>query len=84
MGMEEARKPEPFTLDQRLLGNRAPLTFGVHSDIYSEQYSTALATTAEERRKALREMLDDALARPDVRVVSGKELLDWLRDPAPL
>jgi hypothetical protein len=28
-------------------------------------------------------MLDYALAQPDVRVVSGKELLDWLRDPAP-
>jgi peptidoglycan/xylan/chitin deacetylase (PgdA/CDA1 family) len=73
-----------YTLDQRLLGNRAPLTFGVHSDIYSEQYPAELPTTAEERRQALREILDYALARPEVRVVSGKQLLDWLRDPAPL
>jgi peptidoglycan/xylan/chitin deacetylase (PgdA/CDA1 family) len=84
MSAEEAIATFQYTLDQRLLGNRAPLTFGVHSDIYSEQYSAALATTAEERRRALREMLDYALAQPDIRVVSGKELLDWLRDPAPL
>lgn len=73
-----------YTLDQRLEGNRAPLTLGVHSDIYSEQYPTPLPTTAEERRQALREILDYALSRPEARVVSAKELLDWLRKPAPL
>lgn len=73
-----------YSLDQRLAGNRAPLTFGAHSDIYSDQYETALPTTAEERRRALREILDIALARPEVRVISARQLLDWLRNPAPL
>jgi peptidoglycan/xylan/chitin deacetylase (PgdA/CDA1 family) len=73
-----------YTLDQRLAGNRAPLTFGAHSDIYSDQYATALPTSAEERRRALREILEIALARPEVRVVSAKQLLEWLRHPAPL
>jgi peptidoglycan/xylan/chitin deacetylase (PgdA/CDA1 family) len=73
-----------YSLDQRLAGNRAPLTFGLHSDIYSDQYTTALPAGAEERRRALREILDVALARPEVRVVSAKQLLDWLRQPEPL
>jgi peptidoglycan/xylan/chitin deacetylase (PgdA/CDA1 family) len=73
-----------YSLDQRLAGNRAPLTFGAHSDIYSDQYEGTLPTSAEERRRALREVLEIALARPEVRVISARQLLDWLRDPAPL
>ncbi|HEX5758585.1 MAG TPA: hypothetical protein VF121_05285 [Thermoanaerobaculia bacterium] len=73
-----------YSLDRRLAGNRAPLTFGAHSDIYSEEYRGAAATTAEERRRALAEILDYALRRPEVRVVTAKQLLAWLRDPAPL
>lgn len=73
-----------YTLDQRLAGNRAPLTFGTHSDIYSEQYEGITGSTAEERRAALTQILEDALARPEVRVVTGRQLLDWLRVPAPL
>jgi hypothetical protein len=73
-----------YSLDQRLAGNRAPFTFGAHSDIYADQYEGALPTTAEERRRALREILEIALARPEVRVVSARQLLEWLRHPAPL
>jgi peptidoglycan/xylan/chitin deacetylase (PgdA/CDA1 family) len=73
-----------YSLDQRLAGNRAPLTFGAHSDIYSEQYPSALPTTAEERRRALREILDFALARPEVRVISARDLVEWLRHPSSL
>jgi peptidoglycan/xylan/chitin deacetylase (PgdA/CDA1 family) len=73
-----------YTLDQRLAGNRAPLLFGTHSDIYSEQYETLPTSTAEERRRALAEVLGYVLARPEARVVSARQLLDWLRSPAPL
>lgn len=73
-----------YSLDRRLAGNRAPLTFGTHSDIYSEQYPAAVGSSAEQRRKALAEILDWALGHVEVRVVSAKQLLDWLRDPAPL
>ncbi|HET7292250.1 MAG TPA: polysaccharide deacetylase family protein [Vicinamibacteria bacterium] len=72
------------TLDLRLAGNRAPLTFGAHSDIYADQYGGAPATTVAERREALREILDYALSVPDARVVTAKQLLDWVRRPAPL
>jgi hypothetical protein len=73
-----------YTLDRRLAGNRAPLTLGTHSDLYSEQYGDDLPTTAEERRRALAAILDDALARPDARVVTTRQLVDWLRAPAAL
>jgi hypothetical protein len=73
-----------YALDQRLASNRAPLTFGAHSDIYSEQYDTALPTSAEERREGLREIVAYALSRPELRVVTAKQLLDWLRDPSPM
>lgn len=73
-----------YSLDLRLAGNRAPLTFGNHSDIYSEQYASAAGSTAEDRRQALAEILDYALSRPEVRVVTAKQILDWLRNPVPL
>lgn len=73
-----------YTLDQRLAGNRAPLTIGTHSDIYSEQYETLPNSTAPARRAALATVLEDALRHPEVRVVSARQLLAWLRAPAPL
>lgn len=73
-----------YTIDQRFAGNRAPMLFGTHSDIYSEQYEALPNSTAEDRRRALAEVLDYVLARPETRVVSARQLLAWLRAPAPL
>jgi hypothetical protein len=73
-----------YTLDQRLAGNRAPLTFGTHSDIYSEQYEGITGSTAEERRRALTAIVEESLARPEVRLVTGAQLVAWLRSPSPL
>ena len=73
-----------YSLDRRLAGNRAPLTFGTHSDIYSEQYPGITRSTAEERRRALAEILAWSLGHAEVRVVTARQLLDWLRNPAPL
>lgn len=73
-----------YTLDQRLAGNRAPLTFGAHTDIYSSKYTAAPNATAEERQKAVEEFIDYALSKPQVRVASNKQILDWVRNPVPL
>jgi hypothetical protein len=74
-----------YSLDRRLAGNRAPLTFGTHTDIYSEQYTPPITgSTAEERRRALAEILGWTLGHAEVRVVTARQLLDWLRNPAPL
>jgi hypothetical protein len=74
-----------YTLDQRLAGNRCPLPIGLHSALYAEDAdTTGLGATAAERRRAVTDLVDDLLSRPEVRVVSAAELLDWLRNPVPL
>ncbi|NIM91436.1 MAG: hypothetical protein GTO17_10870 [Candidatus Aminicenantes bacterium] len=73
-----------YTLDLRLKGNRCPMAFGTHSDIYSSKFQDLPNTTFEERQEALIEFIDYALSKPWVRIVSAKELLDWLRNPSPL
>ena len=73
-----------YTLDLRLEGNRAPMTFGAHSDVFSSKYTAAPNATVDERQQAIEEFIDYALSKPEVRVVSGKQLLDWVRNPVPL
>jgi Polysaccharide deacetylase len=74
-----------YTLDLRLQGNRCPLNVGVHSAIYADKSpEQPPGATVQERRDALREFLDYSLSKPEVRVVSAKELLTWLKTPQPL
>jgi hypothetical protein len=74
-----------YSLDLRLAGNRAPFTFGTHSDLYSDDYpEETLNATAAQRQEALAEILDYALSKPEVRVVSARQLLDWVRAPVSL
>jgi hypothetical protein len=72
------------TLDLRLAGNRAPFLLGAHTDYYSSDYTDAPNTTAEERRTAMEEVVAYALDKPDVRLVSLGQVLDWVRNPVPL
>ena len=72
------------TLDRRLQGNRCPLVFGLHSDIYSTGYEDLPRSRVGERQAALEELVDDALARPETRMVAARDLLSWLEDPRPL
>jgi peptidoglycan/xylan/chitin deacetylase (PgdA/CDA1 family) len=62
-----------YTLDQRLKGNRAPFLVGGHTDQYM--------AGKEERRQAIEDFLTYALTIPEVRVVSVKKVLDWVRSP---
>lgn len=74
-----------YTFDLRLKGNRCPLTVGLHSAIYADRSpENPPGATIQERRDALREFLDYTLSRPEVRVVSAKDLLAWLQAPVPL
>lgn len=65
-----------YTLDQRLAGNRAPFLLGGHTDEYDDANA--------HRREAMEVFLDYALEKPEVRVVSVKQTLDWIREPTPL
>ena len=72
-----------YTLDTRLRGNRAPMLFGMHSAIYTSQEATVNASVAE-RKAAVVEFLNYALTHPEVRIVTTKAVLDWIRNPVPL
>ena len=65
------------TLDQRLLGNRAPFLLGMHSDIYD-------GSDGIPRRAAIEEFVEYAASKREVRIVSAKTVLDWMRAPTAL
>lgn len=74
------------SLDLRLEGNRAPLTFLAHSGNYDDLFDSWVptTTTAAERRQVLEDFLAYALSKQEVRVVSHSELLDWMEAPTEL
>ncbi len=77
-----------MSLDQRLSGNRSPLNLGLHSDIYSqwdEDSNKAFSKFSyQQRRDALKTFLDYAQSKPEVRIVTYRQLIAWMRDPKPL
>jgi hypothetical protein len=73
-----------YSFDLRLQGNRAPFMLGAHTDYYSSKYTAVPNATLAERQKAIEDFIDYALSKPEVRVRSVKEILDWVRDPKPL
>ena len=79
-----ARATLKYTLDLRLRGNRAPFAFGAHSDIYSSKYTAAEGASVAERQQAMEELIRSALSKSEVRVVTVKQILDWIRNPVPI
>jgi hypothetical protein len=74
-----------YTLDLRMKGNRAPLLFGMHSKIYATADMEPLPqATVADRRAAVVEFLRYAVTIPEVRVVTTKAVLDWIRKPVAL
>jgi hypothetical protein len=63
-------------LDLRLAGNRAPFMVAGHTSLYPAD--------KPERRRAFEEFITYALNKPEVRFVTGQQLIDWLRKPVPL
>jgi Polysaccharide deacetylase len=85
MSKAEALATLEYTLDLHLQGNRCPLTVGLHSGIYADRSpEQPPGASVRERRDALAAFLDYALSKPEVRVASARELLDWIRSPVPL
>jgi len=88
-GMDSAQTVRAlmFSLTESLAGNRAPFTFGPHSQYYFD--STAAATgwfpniTAAQRRGAFREFVRQASLLEDVFFVSGDMVVRWMLNPVP-
>lgn len=75
-----------YNLDIRLAGNRAPFCFGTHSQYYLENWVAANApqVTVAEMRQTITDFLDYARSKPEVRIVSGQQIVDWMRNPTPI
>jgi peptidoglycan/xylan/chitin deacetylase (PgdA/CDA1 family) len=72
-----------YTLALRLAGNRCPLTIGLHSELYSDRPGEpGCPTPPAARRATLAELVDRLQRHDEVRIVSARELLQWLRHPA--
>lgn len=76
------------SLDQRLAGNRSPFAVGLHTDVYSQWNESANKTwprfSFTDRRQALAAFIDYALSKPEVRLVTYRQLIEWMRRPSPL
>lgn len=81
MNKEDFVATMKYTLDLRLQGNRAPFTFGAHTDYYTSTWNGSPNTTATERQEAIEEFITYALSKPEVRVVPHQTIVDWMRDP---
>jgi hypothetical protein len=74
-----------YSLDRHLEGNRCPMTVGLHTDLYSDKRPAGEGESSPAaRREAIRRFLEYALSKPDVRIVSCRELLSWMKAPAAL
>lgn len=72
------------TLDLRLAGNRAPLMIGAHTQYYHPSYTAYVNATWIEAKEATEEFLDYALSKAEVRVVTGRNIIEWMRNPVAL
>lgn len=76
-----------YTLDLRLQGNRAPFMMGAHTQFY-----TAKADAEEDfpkskymaRRWAIESFITYALSKPEVRMVPGIKVINWMENPTGL
>lgn len=78
-----------FNFQQRMQGNRCPLTVNLHTDIYSNFKTDVNEPTSqdyihdsvEERRWIIEEFLKYVIQFEDVRVVPYTTMLDWMENP---
>ena len=72
-----------YTLDQRLASNRAPLFVGGHTAIYTSDVSLP-NTTPQQRREVIEEFVNYALGKSQVRIVTARNIITWMRNPVAL
>ncbi len=75
-----------YTLDQRLAGNRAPLMIGAHDGWFhkTKDKSPGINAMYRERQIAYEEFFEYALTKPEVRIVTGHDIIAWCQNPVAL
>jgi peptidoglycan/xylan/chitin deacetylase (PgdA/CDA1 family) len=76
-----------YNLDLHLSGNRSPLIFVAHAHLYtystpSDNPDTPSLAVRDARWAAIRDFVEYALAKPEVRLVAGKDVLSWVQAAA--
>lgn len=84
MDKEEWLGTLKYTLDLRLQGNRAPMAFGAHSDVYATGYDICPRITIEERREVVETFLSYAQSKPEVMIKDAAKIVAWMQNPTPL
>ncbi|MCL2845467.1 MAG: polysaccharide deacetylase family protein [Chitinivibrionia bacterium] len=72
------------TLQQHLDGNRAPFTFGAHSQYYFQPDNAYPNINANARRRAFERFIESASQLENVFFVSGDMVIRWMKNPVPL
>lgn len=74
-----------YNLDLRRAGNKCPFTVCCHTDNYSDWNTDDVAaytnSTVATRRKAMEDFITYALSLPDVRMVTFRAIINWMRNP---
>lgn len=76
-----------YSFDLRRAGNKCPFLFLTHTDCYSDKWELVageLNANYIERQQALEEFTNYILTFSDVRIVSYKEVIDWMKNPSRL
>jgi hypothetical protein len=75
-----------YNLDLRLSSNRAPLMIGAHSENYTSKTNASFpnVAVARDRQVVLEEFIKYALSKPEVRVVRGRDIIEWCMNPVAL
>lgn len=74
-----------YNLDLRLNGNRAPLHLCIHGNLWGKtSQEPERLQGALDRQAAIKEFLDYALSKPEVRVVRQIDVINWMRNPVSL
>jgi len=81
---DEMRAILEYNLDLHIHGNRAPFVFVAHSHLYAysspdDNPDTPSDTVRQARWKGLTDFLGYALSKPEVRLVSARDVLSWVR-----
>lgn len=75
-----------YSFDQHLKGNRTPFTMGMHPDFYIEETDSDYGSAGNylARRAVVEEFLTYVLSKTDVRVVTGRQVIEWMKSPVGL
>lgn len=93
MTAEDALATLKYSFDLRYNGNRCPWPIGFHSDIYSSKYDindlegddpAKIKANAAQRRETVIKLVDYILSKPDARIVTAKDMLNWIKNPKAL